>query len=107
MVTRDRASTAILTPGRTCWRLDRAGRFRCIQDGADYFRFVRDAILKARHTIFILGWDISGRVNLLPGHEHAGEPVHLDELLAAASLHQHAPSTLTEHHVVQQPRGNQ
>jgi phosphatidylserine/phosphatidylglycerophosphate/cardiolipin synthase-like enzyme len=82
MVTRDRASTAILTPGRTCWRLDRADRFRCIQDGADYFRFVLDAILKARHTIFILGWDIAGRVNLLPGHEHAGEPVRLDELLA-------------------------
>jgi len=82
MVTRDRASTAILTPGRTCWRLDRADRFRCIQDGADYFRFVRDAILKARHTIFILGWDIAGRVNLLPGHEHAGEPVRLDDLLA-------------------------
>jgi phosphatidylserine/phosphatidylglycerophosphate/cardiolipin synthase-like enzyme/uncharacterized membrane protein YdjX (TVP38/TMEM64 family) len=82
MVTRDRASAAILTPGRTCWRLDRADRFRCIQDGADYFRFVRDAILNARHTIFILGWDISGRVNLLPGHEHAGEPVRLDELLA-------------------------
>jgi phosphatidylserine/phosphatidylglycerophosphate/cardiolipin synthase-like enzyme/uncharacterized membrane protein YdjX (TVP38/TMEM64 family) len=82
MVTRDRASAAILTPGRTCWRLDRADRFRCIQDGADYFRFVRDAILKARHSIFILGWDISGRVNLLPGHEQAGEPVRLDELLA-------------------------
>jgi phospholipase D1/2 len=82
MVTRDRASAAILTPGRTCWRLDRADRFRCIQDGADYFRFVRDAILQARHSIFILGWDISGRVNLLPGHEHAGEPVRLDELVA-------------------------
>ena len=82
MVTRDRASTAILTPGRTCWRIDRANKFRCIQDGADHFRFVRDAILRAKHSIFILGWDISGRVNLLPGETPADGPVHLDELVA-------------------------
>jgi phospholipase D1/2 len=83
MVTpRDLASAAILTPGRTCWRLDRADRFRCIQDGADYFRFVRQAILRAKRSIFILGWDISGRVNLLPGEEPADGPARLDELLA-------------------------
>ena len=45
-------------PGRNCWRVERARRFHCIQDGADYFRLVRRALLDARHTMFILGWDI-------------------------------------------------
>src|SRR6187200_1438454 len=76
----DLAPATFLTPGRTCWRLDRADRFRCVQDGADYFRLVRHAILKARHSIFILGWDISGRVNLLPGEDPADGPAYLDDL---------------------------
>ena len=33
-------------------------RFYCIQDAADYFRLVRQAMLSAQHTVFILGWDI-------------------------------------------------
>ena len=85
MVTRERASAAMLTPGRTCWRLDRADKFRCIQDGADFFRLVRQAVLQARHSIFILGWDISARVNLLPGEEPADAPAQLDELALALS----------------------
>jgi phosphatidylserine/phosphatidylglycerophosphate/cardiolipin synthase-like enzyme len=71
----------IVQPGRNCWRLDRADRFACIQDGADYFRLVREAMLKARRTIFTLGWDTSAYTDLLPGIESTDAPKRLDRLL--------------------------
>ena len=73
---------AIVQPGRNCWRVEPAHRFRCIQDGADYFKLVRDAVLAARNTVFILGWDIMATVDLLPGAAPSDAPTRLDELLA-------------------------
>jgi phospholipase D1/2 len=58
-------ATGIVQPGRNCWRVERADRFYCVQDAADYFRLVRQALLAAKDTIFILGWDIFP-VDLLP-----------------------------------------
>lgn len=72
----DDASRSILVPGRNCWRVERTPRFRCVQDGALYFRLVREAILKAEQTVFILGWDIAAGVDLLPGAGGDGAPVH-------------------------------
>jgi phosphatidylserine/phosphatidylglycerophosphate/cardiolipin synthase-like enzyme/uncharacterized membrane protein YdjX (TVP38/TMEM64 family) len=83
----------ILQPGRNCWRVEAAEHFYCVQDGADYFRLVRQAILDARHTVFILGWDIASAVDLLPDaaartrdrrqpDSPGGPPTRLDELLA-------------------------
>ena len=69
-------------PGRNCWRVERARRFHCVQDAADYFRLVRRALLDARHTVFILGWDIMAAVDLLPGANASDAPTRLDELLA-------------------------
>jgi phospholipase D1/2 len=56
----------ILQPGRNCWRMDRANQFHSVQDAADYFRLVREALLSARKTVFVLGWDIFASVDLLP-----------------------------------------
>ena len=72
----------IIQPGKNCWRADRADRFYCIQDAADYFQLVRRALLDARETVFILGWDINSTINLVPGLSGAGEPTRLDELIA-------------------------
>ena len=73
----------IAEPGRNCWRVARADRFRCIQDAAEYFALVRRALLSARHSVFILGWDILAAVNLLPTATGAHDgPTQLDELLA-------------------------
>jgi phospholipase D1/2 len=84
---------AIAQPGRNCWRVERAYEFHCIQDGADYFRLVRDALLNAHKTIFILGWDIFAEVDLLPSGTKGLDgpkgpalrrdeaPTRLDELL--------------------------
>jgi phospholipase D1/2 len=78
----------IVQPGKNCWRVDRAHHFFCIQDAADYFRLVRQALLSARETVFILGWDIFAGVDLLPtpagpeGPARHEEPTRLDELLS-------------------------
>ena len=61
------AAAAIVQPGRNCWRVDARIAFYCIQDAADYFRLVRQALLAARKTVFILGWDITAHIDLLPG----------------------------------------
>ena len=73
---------AIIQPGRNCWRLDRADRFYCIQDAADYFQLVRRALLEARDTVFILGWDIASTIDLAPGLSGADAPTRLDALIA-------------------------
>src|SRR5688572_2547395 len=82
----------IVQAGKNCWRVDRAHQFFCIQDAADYFKLVRQALLAAQKTVFILGWDIFAGVDLLPaGPEgHPGPkgpalqdgPTKLDELLS-------------------------
>jgi phospholipase D1/2 len=75
-------AAAIVQPGKNCWRVDRAHRFYCIQDAADHFRLVRQALLAARRTVFILGWDIMAKVDLLPGATPSDAPTRLHELLA-------------------------
>ena len=76
------AADKIIQPGKNCWRVERADRFYCIQDAADHFRLVRQAILSARHSVFILGWDVFAAVDLVPGAAPSDAPTRLDELLA-------------------------
>ena len=88
-VSRDAPADPIVQPGKNCWRVERAHQFYCVQDGADYFRLVREALLRARRTVFILGWDIFSGVDLLPPSPARPEgqalrrdvPTRLDELL--------------------------
>jgi phosphatidylserine/phosphatidylglycerophosphate/cardiolipin synthase-like enzyme/uncharacterized membrane protein YdjX (TVP38/TMEM64 family) len=75
-------ASSIFQPGRNCWRVEQADRFYCVQDGADYFRLVRHALLQAEHSVFILGWDIFASVDLLPESGPTDAPTCLDELLA-------------------------
>ena len=79
------ASTAVshdlFVPGRNCWRVERASQFRCVQDGEEYFRLVRGAILRAERSVFIVGWDILAATDLLPGASGATEPTRLAQLL--------------------------
>ncbi|HYE87596.1 MAG TPA: phospholipase D-like domain-containing protein, partial [Vicinamibacterales bacterium] len=78
-----RANTApIIAPGRNCWRVDRADRFYCVQDAAHYFRLVRQSLLAARHSVFVLGWDFASTIDLDPGGDASDAPTRLDKLLA-------------------------
>lgn len=68
----------ILTPGETCWRVDRADQFACIIDAADYFRHAKAAMLRAQHRIVLVGWDFDARTpfergaTTLPGPNQLG-----------------------------------
>ena len=53
----------LLQPGRNCWRIERAERLAF--DGAAYFAALRSAIARAKHSVFILGWDFGSRIRLL------------------------------------------
>jgi phospholipase D1/2 len=86
----------IVQPGKNCWRVERASHFYCIQDAADYFRLVRQAVLNARRSVFSLSWDIDAHVDLLPGGNEPRAargapatdndgPTRLDKLLAHAA----------------------
>ena len=80
----------IALPGRNCWHVEPADRFLCVQDAADYFRRVRQAILAAQRSVFILGWDLQA-IDLVPpvpaegsgaGEPADGAPARLDALLS-------------------------
>ena len=60
-----RRAGTILRPGRNAWRVERAARAAVLIDGAAFFRAVREALRKAQHTVFIIGWDIDSRMRLV------------------------------------------
>lgn len=76
-------SPGLLQPGRNCWRIEHAHRFSMLVDAEAYFRAVRRAICNARHSIFILSWDIDSRMLLVPGGANDGYPEPLGDFLHA------------------------
>lgn len=74
-------TSAILRPGHNCWRVERARALSCIQDAADYFRLVRRALLDARDTVFVVGWDFTSTIDLDPDGDATEAPTRLDDLL--------------------------
>jgi phospholipase D1/2 len=73
----------LLAPGRNCWRVETARRFRLLIDGEQYFTALRQAILLAQDTVFILGWDIDSRMKLVPNGANDGFPEPFGEFLQA------------------------
>jgi hypothetical protein len=58
--------TRLLRPGRSCWRVESAERVAVLVDGSAYFDAFADAAERARHSIFIVGWDFNSGVRLRP-----------------------------------------
>lgn len=75
----------LLRPGRNCWRIEHAHRFSMLVDADIYFKTLRKAILKARHSVFILSWDIDSRTRLVPDGANDGYPEQLGEFLYAVA----------------------
>jgi len=67
----------ILRERETCWRREQAGRMAVIIDAEAYFAHVHEAILQARHSILLIGWDFDARILLIRG---PGAPAPLDPL---------------------------
>jgi phosphatidylserine/phosphatidylglycerophosphate/cardiolipin synthase-like enzyme len=61
--------SAVLREGRNCWRVSQADRAAVLIDGENYFAHLHDALLLARQSILILGWDLDGRIKLKPQHD--------------------------------------
>ena len=74
-------SHSIIQADRNCWRTEKAGRVAIAIDGESYFRAVREAILSARRTVFILGWDIHSKLRLVRDTDDDGYPRELGPLL--------------------------
>ena len=71
----------VLTPGRNCWRVERAERLAVIVDAEDYFRVAKEAMLKARHSILLVGWDFDTRICFEPGGSTLEGPNRLGPFL--------------------------
>lgn len=78
----------ILVPGETCWRIERAGRVSVIIDAADYFLAVKAAMLKARHSVMLVGWDLDTRINFENGAPTLAGPNQLGPFLKWLVKHQ-------------------
>lgn len=77
------ARQPILRPGDTCWRTERADRFAVIVDAADYFVAARRAMMAARHSIVLVGWDFDLRIDLAPDGADDDMPTELGDFLKA------------------------
>ncbi|MCG5075379.1 VTT domain-containing protein [Paraburkholderia sp. RG36] len=75
----------VLHAGETCRSICHAARLRLLVDAADYFAAVRSAIVRARHSVTIVGWDIDSRLELVPGGAGDGYPQPLGDFLAAVA----------------------
>lgn len=60
---------SIFKTGRNCWRVRKAAFAAPVIDCSNYYRAVHQAICNARHTLFIVGWDIDSRIELLRGKD--------------------------------------
>ena len=54
-----------LRPNHNVWRIERAARAAVLIDAAAFFEAVRGACLKAERSIFVVGWDIDSRTQLV------------------------------------------
>lgn len=61
----------IFRPGRNVWRVAQAERAAVLIDAAAYFGTLRRALLEARHSVYIIGWDVDSRTPLVGP---SGEP---------------------------------
>src|SRR6476661_2763828 len=75
----------ILSTGRNIWRRARASRVALLIDAANYFGALREALLKARSSVFVIGWDLDSRTRLVgeSGHANDGYPEGFIDLLTA------------------------
>ena len=70
-------------PGQNCWRIEHADRAAILIDAGAFFGAVRSALLQAKRSVFIVGWDLDSRTRLV-GEDCAaddGWPVTLREFL--------------------------
>ncbi|MBN3757754.1 hypothetical protein G3N95_32860 [Paraburkholderia sp. Tr-20389] len=78
-----RIAPSLLRLNHTCERKEHAHHFRILIDAAEYFATLRAAMIRARRSIYIVGWDIDSRLQLVPGGAPDGLPGQLADFLCA------------------------
>lgn len=58
--------SSLLRPSENCWRVEKAEEFAILVDADNYFAAARAAMLAAKRSIFLVGWDFNARITL--GH---------------------------------------
>ncbi|TMJ04219.1 MAG: phospholipase [Alphaproteobacteria bacterium] len=72
----------IFQPGQNVWRIEQANRASVLIDACTHFAAVRAALLQARRSAFIIGWDLDSRTRLVGDcAPDDGWPVTLREFL--------------------------
>jgi phosphatidylserine/phosphatidylglycerophosphate/cardiolipin synthase-like enzyme/uncharacterized membrane protein YdjX (TVP38/TMEM64 family) len=78
----------LFSEGRNCWRATQAACASVVVDCGNYYRDLYESICKAKHSIFVLGWDIDSRIELIRGERARGlkcPPVFFDLIQAKAA----------------------
>ena len=52
----------IFKPGENCWVSSKANFVAPLIDCGNYYKALHSAIVKAKHSIFIIGWDIDSLI---------------------------------------------
>lgn len=65
-------TSSLFQPGQNCWRVEPATQATLIVDYANYYQAVFEAIRKAKRSIFIVGWDIDSRIEMVRGKDAEG-----------------------------------
>jgi phospholipase D1/2 len=75
----------VILSNRNSWRVERADRAAVLIDAASYFGALRKSLIKARSTVFVVGWDIDSRTRLVGenGRADDGYPETFIDLLSA------------------------
>jgi phosphatidylserine/phosphatidylglycerophosphate/cardiolipin synthase-like enzyme/uncharacterized membrane protein YdjX (TVP38/TMEM64 family) len=74
---------SILKEGSNCWRVAHADRAAFLVDAAVYFECLAEAFERARHSIYIAGWDIDSRIHLRPPQDSDTQSERFSEFLNA------------------------
>jgi phospholipase D1/2 len=73
-IQRDSKQLSLFKTAHNCWKVEKASHASMLVDCANYYRALHESIRKARHSIFVLGWDIDSRIELLRGAEAERSP---------------------------------
>jgi len=73
----------VAVPGQNCWRIAHAARAAFLVDASAYFAAFAQAVENARHSIFIVAWDIHSRTRLRPNRPSNRYPDELGPFLDA------------------------
>ena len=72
-----------LRPDHNAWRIEEAGRASILIDAGSSFSAVRSALQQAQRNVFIVGWDLDSRTQLVgsDGKANDGWPANLRDFL--------------------------